>query len=138
MRKTRVIKIDPDKCSGCRLCEAICSAFHAGPKYGAVNPSRSRIRVFRDEENNLYFPIITGAYSAVQCPSRCSIVIKGKEYGQRSFCAALCLSQDLFKELDFDISVKCGAYGEPPPREPLCVKWCLSDALTYFEREEED
>ncbi len=23
------------------------------------------------------------------------------------------------------------------PPEPLCVKWCLSDALTYVEREEE-
>jgi benzoyl-CoA reductase subunit BamC len=26
---------------------------------------------------------------------------------------------------------------EPPLPEPLCVKWCLSDALTYEEREEE-
>lgn len=24
---------------------------------------------------------------------------------------------------------------EPMPPEPLCVKWCLSDALTYVERE---
>jgi len=23
------------------------------------------------------------------------------------------------------------------PPEPLCVKWCLSNALTYAEREEE-
>ncbi|GAI38880.1 unnamed protein product, partial [marine sediment metagenome] len=26
---------------------------------------------------------------------------------------------------------------EPPLPEPLCVQWCLSDALTYEEREEE-
>jgi hypothetical protein len=24
------------------------------------------------------------------------------------------------------------------PPDPLCVKWCLSDALTYVEREEDD
>ena len=26
---------------------------------------------------------------------------------------------------------------DPPQEEPLCVQWCLSDALTYEEREEE-
>jgi benzoyl-CoA reductase subunit BamC len=26
---------------------------------------------------------------------------------------------------------------KPPLPEPLCVQWCLSDALTYEEREEE-
>ena len=28
--------------------------------------------------------------------------------------------------------------GEPPQPEPLCVKWCMSDALTYVEREEQE
>ena len=27
---------------------------------------------------------------------------------------------------------------EPPLDEPLCVQWCLSDALTYEERDEEE
>jgi benzoyl-CoA reductase subunit BamC len=26
---------------------------------------------------------------------------------------------------------------DPPQKEPLCVQWCLNDALTYEEREEE-
>jgi benzoyl-CoA reductase subunit BamC len=26
---------------------------------------------------------------------------------------------------------------DPPQEEPLCVKWCINDALTYEEREEE-
>jgi len=26
---------------------------------------------------------------------------------------------------------------DPPLEEPMCVQWCLSDALTYEEREEE-
>ena len=26
---------------------------------------------------------------------------------------------------------------DPPLEEPMCVKWCLADALTYEEREEE-
>ena len=27
---------------------------------------------------------------------------------------------------------------EPPQDEPLCVKWCLSDALTYVDGDEEE
>jgi benzoyl-CoA reductase subunit BamC len=27
---------------------------------------------------------------------------------------------------------------DPPLSEPMCVQWCLSDALTYEEREEEE
>ena len=26
---------------------------------------------------------------------------------------------------------------DPPLEEPMCVQWCLNDALTYEEREEE-
>jgi benzoyl-CoA reductase subunit BamC len=26
---------------------------------------------------------------------------------------------------------------DPPQKEPLCVQWCLNDALIYEEREEE-
>jgi benzoyl-CoA reductase subunit BamC len=26
---------------------------------------------------------------------------------------------------------------DPPLKEPMCVKWCITDALTYEEREEE-
>jgi benzoyl-CoA reductase subunit BamC len=27
---------------------------------------------------------------------------------------------------------------DPPLSEPMCVQWCLNDALTYEEREEEE
>ena len=53
MKVIKTAKIDTDKCTGCRSCEMICSAYHAEPKYGIVNPQRSRIRVYRDEENDL-------------------------------------------------------------------------------------
>ena len=43
------IKVDIDKCTGCRACEMACSAFHAKPKYSSINPARARIRVVIDE-----------------------------------------------------------------------------------------
>ncbi len=139
MGKVKLIKIDADKCSGCRACEVICSAFHAEPIYSIVNPIRSRIRVFWDEENDLYVPILAGVYTDVECLGRHTTVIKGKEYGECSFCRSSCPARDLFKEPDSDIPLKCDMCGEEPsPPEPLCVKWCLTDALTYVEWEEED
>ena len=30
-KKIKTIKIDADKCNGCRACEIVCSAFHATP-----------------------------------------------------------------------------------------------------------
>ena len=132
MKKIKMIKIDPDKCTGCRSCEVICSAYHAEPKYSIVNPKRSRIRIVWDEWNNLWVPILAGAYTDVECLGRTEVTINGKEYGECSFCGASCPSRDLFKEPDApDVPLKCDMCGEPPPEEPMCVKWCLSDALTY-------
>ncbi len=53
----KTIKIDVDKCNGCRACEVICSAFHAAPKYSSNNPARSRIRVIREPLTDIYVPV---------------------------------------------------------------------------------
>lgn len=141
MRKTKTIKtirIDTDKCSGCRACEVICSAFHAEPKYRLVNPNRSRIRVFWDEQNDVYVPVLAGNYTDAECNGRSTVVINGKEYGQCSFCRSPCPSRDLFKEPGTGIPLECDMCGDPMPEGgPRCVDWCLADALVYVETEEE-
>ena len=132
IKAIKTIKIDPDKCTGCRACEMACSAFHAEPKYSTVNPKRSRIRVFRDELNDVYVPIPAGEYTQAECNARYTITINGKEYGECTFCRASCPSRDLFKEPDSGVALKCDACGEPMPEGgPMCVQWCVSDALTY-------
>ena len=61
--------------------------------------------------------------------------IDGKEYDECAFCRASCPSRSDFKEPDSGLPLKCDmCEGE---EEPLCVKWCMVDALTYEEREEE-
>lgn len=138
-RTIKTIRIDADKCSGCRLCETLCSAYHAEPKYGMINPRKSRIQVFRDEDNDIYVPIMGGHHVEVECNSRTYLTINGKSYGQCSFCRSSCPSRDLFKDPDHsDIPLTCDACGEPMPEGgPNCVRSCLSDALTFVETEEE-
>jgi benzoyl-CoA reductase subunit BamC len=131
----KAIKVDVDKCNGCRACEVICSAFHAAPKYSGNNPARSRIRVIHDPLRDVYLPVYAGEYANAECAGREKYVINGKEYEECAFCRASCPSRDEFKEPDSGLPLKCDmCEGED---EPLCVKWCLKDALIYEEREEE-
>jgi benzoyl-CoA reductase subunit BamC len=138
MKKVKTIKIDVDKCNGCRACEAVCSAFHATPKYSSTNPERSRIRVLFDPKRDIYIPVLAGDYTEAECNGRDLYTIDGKVYDECSFCRASCPSRNLFKDPDSGLPLKCDmCEDEPPQEEPLCVQWCLSDALTYEEREEE-
>jgi benzoyl-CoA reductase subunit BamC len=116
----KTIKVDVDKCNGCRACEMICSAFHAAPKYSSNNPARSRIRVIREPLKDIYVPVYAGEHAKAECMGRDKYVIDGKEYDECAFCRASCPSRDIFTL-----------------EKPLCVQWCLTDALTYEEREEE-
>jgi len=113
------IKVDVDKCNGCRACEVICSAFHATPKYSSNNPARSRIRVIHEPLKDIYIPVYAGEYTPAECAGRDK-------------------SRDLFKEPDSGLPLTCDmCESDPDLEEPMCVKWCLVDALTYEEREEE-
>ena len=133
----REIKVNLDKCIGCRACEVACSGFHASPKYSSINPSRSRIRVVLDLLNDVYLPIRAGDYTSTECTGRQSFTIKGKEYSECSFCSISCPARDLFKEPDSGLPLKCDMCEDVPSQsEPLCVQVCRPGALTYEVREE--
>ncbi len=52
------ILITPDKCSGCRLCEVVCSLEHEG----IIWPEASRIRIYE------LLPGVNVPHTCVQCP----------------------------------------------------------------------
>ena len=134
----KTIKVDVDKCNGCRACEVICSAFHASPKYSSNNPARSRIRVIREPVRDIYVPVYAGEHAPAECMGRDKYIIDGKEYDECSFCRAACSSRDIFREPDSGLPLKCDmCESDPPLEKPMCVQWCLNDALIYEEREEE-
>jgi len=132
------IKIDVDKCNGCRACEVICSSFHATPRFSSTNPARARIRVTRDPLEDIYLPVYAGEYTAAECAGRDKYTIDGREYSECAFCRAACPSRDWFKEPDSDLPLKCDmCESDPTLKEPWCVQWCLADALVYEERVED-
>lgn len=134
-KKIKSIKVDADKCNGCRTCEIVCSAYHSTPKYSTVNPAESRIHVVTDRLKDIWLPVFAGEYTPAECSGRDKYVIDGKEYDECTFCRASCPSRDLFKYPDSGLPLKCDmCEGED---KPLCIEWCLNDVLIYEEREEE-
>ena len=137
-KKVKTIKVDADKCNGCRGCELVCSAFHSTPRYSTINPARSRIQIIRHPLKDVWLPIFAGEYTPAECMGREKYVIDGKEYDECTFCRATCPSRDIFKEPDSGLPLKCDmCEDEPPLEQPKCVEWCLNDVLVYEEREEE-
>lgn len=134
-KRIRTIKVDADKCNGCRGCEIICSAIHAQPKYSSVNPARSRIRVITHRLQDIWLPVFAGEYARSECAGRNVYTIAGKEYDECGFCRASCPSRVRFTEPDSGLPLKCDmCEGEDGPK---CVEWCLNHVLTYEERQVE-
>ena len=137
-KTVKIIKVDLDKCNGCRACEVVCSAYHASPKYSSNNPARSRIRVVHEPLRDVYVPIRAGDYTPAECTGRHTYTINEKKYTECSFCGVSCPARDYFKEPDSGLPLKCDMCEDDPPlEEPMCVQVCRCDALTYEEREEE-
>ncbi len=136
LKKDKIIKINTDKCTGCRSCEVVCSTFHATPKYSITNPGRARIHVFRNELADEYIPVYASEYTQARCNGRQIHTISGKEYNLCTFCGASCPSRDIFKEPDSGLPLKCDLCENDPPLEvPMCVQVCEPGCLTYEERE---
>ena len=137
-KTVKEIRIDVEKCTGCRACEMACSAFHAKPRYSSVNPARSRIRVVTDEVNDEYVPVRAGNFTRTECDGRHVYLLNGKQYSECSFCRASCPSRDYFVEPDSGLPLKCDMCEDSPPlAEPLCVTVCQPGCLTYEVRQVE-
>ena len=54
MATEKVIVFNADRCTGCRICELVCSMAHRGE----YNPNESFIRIMANEETGVYIPIL--------------------------------------------------------------------------------
>jgi len=102
---SKVLLINHEKCTGCRLCEQVCAVKH----HGASNPSRSRIRVLKWEMEGLYVPV-----SCQQCQD--APCLKGCPVG------AISRNEELNRvEVDYDVCIGCRT----------CVSVCPFGAMHY-------
>lgn len=131
----KMVIINHDKCTGCRQCELVCSVKHTG----ASNPSRSRISVVKWEGEGFYLPMLCQqcqepACMAV-CPkdaiSRdeklCRVVVDYDLCIGCEMCVAACPFGGMGIDTVEKKVIKCNLCDG----EPICVRFCKSEALEY-------
>ena len=129
--------VDAEKCSGCRLCEMVCS-FHHEKKF---SPKLSRITVIKKDRYGLDSPIL--CHQCDPCPAidacpndALTKTDLGVIHLNRETCTGCgaCVDACVFDAVKLDESLKpllCDLCGG----EPVCVQRCPTDALVYTDSE---
>lgn len=136
-KMNKVLKIDYEKCTGCRLCEQVCSVKHDR----VSNPIRSRIRVIKWEAEGIYIPVscqqCEDAPCMLGCPAKAIVrnedlarveVDYKKCIGCRT-CVTVCPFGAMhFVAIDRKV-IKCDLCDG----DPQCVRFCDVEAVRFVE-----
>ena len=135
----KALIFNPDRCTGCGLCELICSLGHAG----TCNPARSRIRILRMEQKGVIIQTFCQQCEDPACMDACpvSTIQKNESAGtigiDHEVCIACqeCISACPYKGIYFDETDEkifaCDLCGG----DPECVKYCETRAIEFLEKD---
>jgi carbon-monoxide dehydrogenase iron sulfur subunit len=133
----KILMINHEKCTGCRLCELVCSVSHDG----VSNPLRSRISIIKWEAEGLYIPMSCQQCEDAPCMTICPV-------------KAISRDQELdYVKIDYDVCIGCrscvavcpfGAMGfnvkdkkvfkcDLCEGDPQCVRFCEVKAVEYVD-----
>jgi len=145
-----VVLCDPCLCSGCRICEAVCSS----RRYGYVSPAHSLLTVDRSRGKAVWTTGLYGAETCHQCietvstpwcvkacpegaisiasagtygDTRARVIDEEKCVGCKS-CFYACPYHMIVFDQDRDVATKCDLCSG----RPLCVEACPTGALSYY------
>jgi Fe-S-cluster-containing hydrogenase component 2 len=133
---------DQQKCTGCRVCEAICSFV----KEGEFNPIKARGKVLLTVDRQIRYSVRVSclqceeAYCKVICPvgaisensAGIKIVDDEKCIGCR-LCEIACPVGAISVNPEKGVALKCDLCLDQ--EEPQCVKYCYSEALQFLPSE---
>jgi Fe-S-cluster-containing hydrogenase component 2 len=136
------IMLEPTRCTGCRVCEAICSLVHEGE----FNPTKSRIKVVRTIENSILYSIpvfclqCEEASCAAVCPvhvitrnSKGALIVDGEKCIGCKLCEIACPVGAIVVNAQNGVSLKCDlCEGQEGPQ---CVQYCYAQALRFLPSE---
>lgn len=141
---TRFIRVNPEGCTGCRMCEMVCSLH----RFGECNPERSVIRVLRHEGQGLAepVPVVCQHCDTPACMDVCPLeaIAKDMNTGLVTIdpdtctgcgeCVTACPAGCIFLDAHKDKAMVCDLCGD----EPMCIRMCHSGSLQFEERTNEN
>lgn len=132
----KILFVDQEKCTGCRLCEIACSVHHER----VSNTSLARIHIVKWETSGLYVPMICQQCDTPICETVCPMcaIKRDDETGALLINDDLCVGCKLCVQFcplaGVSIGknrkiIKCDLCGG----DPICVKFCIPNALQYID-----
>ncbi len=136
-KNNKILKIDYEKCTGCRLCELVCAVKHDR----VSNPIRSRIRVIKWESEGIYVPVscqqCEDAPCVLGCPAKA--LSRNEDLGRvevdynKCIGCRTCVSVCPFGAMHFVAQdrkvIKCDLCDG----DPQCVRFCDVEAIRFVD-----
>lgn len=138
------LKVETEKCTGCRTCESFCSFHHER----AIWPGRSRITILAESDEGPFTPNICRQCGALEwpegetapCAEACPVdaitlndvlgawVVDVDVCIGCGDCEQACPYGAIFVDEELGVSLKCDLCGG----EPECAAMCPTGAVTVY------
>jgi len=122
---TKMLIVDHSKCTGCRLCEVVCSV----KKNGTANPARARITVIKWESICIETPMLCQQCETAPCVAVCPVGALTRDESIGRVCVAVCP----FGAMGIDPVARKVIKCDLCDGDPTCVKFCETKALQYVD-----
>lgn len=133
----KILLVDPDKCTGCRICETVCSLH----KEGECAPSKSRVRISSREFFGADIPLVCVQCKEAPCITVCpeNAISRDLKTGAMvvdpvtCIGCRLCLKSCPFHAISIDIKKRKSLICDLCEGNPTCVAFCPTGAIEFLD-----
>jgi len=131
----KILTIAPEKCTGCRTCELVCSFFH-GKEF---NPARGRVTVVTWDKDGFSVPIMCLQCGNPPCMQVCTVGAVYRDFATGAvliennwcigcrMCTMACPFGNAVYDAELKRVLKCDLCGG----DPQCAKYCPFGAISF-------
>jgi len=133
----KMLAVDYEKCTGCRLCELVCSVKHEG----VSNPARARINIAKWESKGIMMPMVCSQCESAPCVAVCPTNARYRDEEldrvivnyDRCIGCKTCIVACPFGAVSFDPVASKVISCDLCNGNPVCASFCDPEALRYVD-----
>ena len=134
---SKIMVVDHERCTGCRLCEMVCSV----KKEGVSDPTRARIHIIKWEMEGFYLPMFCQHCDEPLCAAVCPVnaVQRDDSLGRvivdHDLCIGCraCISTCPLGGVGYDDKERRIIRCDLCDGDPSCVKYCETSTIQFIE-----